>query len=210
MEVLTPIPLILDQLFTDMKLRYTGADFKFDPQLEYVQSVGGLRSLRHSLDLTDANVFPLFVFNRTNLVPVPDFNRRFFPIKKDTGLGTAVQYFMKLLQCDIMFKVFSDDVIFADTFEIMYAMVESINKIKAFTVTLPQIGDYEFYIEWSPLDETEYNKEDNLFISKSFKGTMTGSFLVVDETSADLNIIEEIHAKILNFHSVVFKDFTIS
>lgn len=210
MEVLTPIPLILDQLFTDMKLRYTGADFKFDPQLEYVQSVGGLRSLRHSLDLTDANVFPLFVFNRTNLIPVPDFNRRFFPIKKDINLGTAVQYFMKLLQCDIMFKVFSDDVIFADTFEIMYAMVESINKIKKFTVTLPQIGDYEFYIEWSPLDETEYNKEDNLFISKSFKGTMTGSFLVVDETSADLNIIEEIHAKILNFHSVVFKDFTIS
>lgn len=210
MEVLTPVPLILDQLFIDMKLRYTGADFKFDPQLEYVQSVGGLRSLRHSLDLTEANVFPLFVFNRTNLIPVPDFNRRFFPIKKDIDLGTAVQYFMKLLQCDIMFKVFSDDVIFADTFEIMYAMVESINKIKAFTVTLPQIGDYEFYIEWSPLDETEYNKEDNLFISKSFKGTMTGSFLVVDETSADLNIIEEIHAKILNFHSAVFKDFTIS
>jgi hypothetical protein len=210
MEVLTPIPLILQQLFADMKTRYTGSDFKFDPNLEYVESVGGLRSLRHSLDISEANVFPLFVFNRTNLVPIPDFNRRFIPMKKDLNLGTAIKYYMKILQCDIMFKVFSDDVIFADTFEIMYASVESVNKIKSFTVDLPEIGAFEYYIEWSPLDETEYNKTDNLYISKSFKGTLKGSFFVVDENETTLNLISAIHAKILDFHNLVLSDLTIS
>ena len=210
MEVLTPIPLILDQLFTDMKLRYTDSEFKFDPTMGYVESVSGLRSLRHSLDVTSFNVFPLFVFNRTNLVPVSDFNRRFTPIKKDIGLGTAIQYYMKVLQCDLMFKVFSKDIIFSDTFEIMYGLVESVNKIKKFTVTLPEIGDFDFYIEWEPLDETEYNKEDNFYISKSFKAVLKGSFLIVDETALDIKIIKTIKAKIFDFHNQVLSDLTIS
>lgn len=210
MEVLTPIPLVLYQLFTEMKVRYPGGEFKFDPNMEYVQSVGGLRSLRHSLDVTESNVFPLFVFNRTNLVPLPDFNRRFNPMKKDTELGTGINYYMKLLKCDLMFKVFSDDVIFADTFEVMYAIIESVNKIKSFTVSLPDVGDFDFYIEWSPLDESEYSKTDNLYISKSFNGTLQGSFFVVDETEATVNIIKTIRAKILDFHNLVLSNITIS
>lgn len=210
MEVLTPIPLILDQLFIDMKVRYTTADFKFDPSMEYIQAMSGLRSLRHSLDISNFTVFPLFVFNRTNLIPVSDFNRRFSPLKKDINLGTAVSYFMKVLQCDLMFKVFSDDVIFADTFEIMYASVESVNKIKSFTVNLPEIGDFDFYIEWGSLDESEYNKDANLYISKSFKATLKGSFFVVDETALDLKIIKTIKAKILDFHNQLLADLTIS
>lgn len=210
MEVLTPIPLILSQLFTDMRVRYTNSDFKFDPSMEYISSVGGLRSLRHSLDITNFNVFPLFVFNRTNLIPVPDFNRRFIPIKKDINLGTAITYFMKILQCNIMFKVFSTDVIFADTFEIMYAAVESVNKIKSFTVNLPEIGDFEFFIEWGSLDESEYNKDANLYISKSFSATLKGSFFVVDDTAADLKIIKTIKAKIFDFQHQVLSDLTIS
>jgi hypothetical protein len=210
MEVLTPIPLILNQLFTDMKLRYTDAEFKFDPNMGYVEAMSGLRSLRHSLDVTSFNVFPMFVFNRTNLVPVSDFNRRFQPIKKDIGLGTAVQYYMKVLQCDIMFKVFSKDVIFSDTFEIMYGSVESVNKIKSFTVDLPEIGNFDFYIDWDQLDESEYNKQDNLYISKSFKATLKGSFFVVDESALDLKIIKTIKARILDFHHQVLSDLTIS
>lgn len=210
MEVLTPIPLILDQLFIDMKVRYPTADFKLDPNLAYVSSVSGLRSLRHSLDITNYSVFPLFVFNRTNLIPYPENRRRFQVLNRNLGLGTAVKYTMKNLTCDIMFKVFSQDVIFADTFEIMYGLVESVNNIKSFTVTLPEIGNFDFYIEWDQLDETEYNKEDNLYISKSFKATLTGSFFVYDESAAALNIIETIRAKILNFHNVVLSDLTIS
>lgn len=210
MEVLTPIPLILDQLFTDMKVRYPAADFKFDPSMEYIKTVSGLRALRHSLSITDYSIFPLFVFNRTNLIPPSDFNRRFIALTKDTGLGTAVEYSVKVMQCDLMFKVFSKDVIFSDTFEIMYGVIESVNKIKSFTVTLPDVGDYTFYIEWDQLDEGEYNKEDNLYISKSFKATLKGSFFVVDETALDRKIIKTIHARILSFHNQVLSNLTIS
>jgi hypothetical protein len=210
MEVLTPVSLVLDQLFTDMKVRYPTAAFKLDPNLTYVNSVSGLRALRHSLNLTNYSVFPLFVFNRTNLIPSQDFNRRFQVLNRDLDLGTAVKYTMKNLTCEIMFKVFSQDVIFADTFEIMYGMVESVNSIKSFTVTLPEIGDFSFYIEWNQLDETEYNKEDNLYISKSFKAILKGSFFVYDETAASLHIIETIRARILNYHNIVLSDLTIS
>ena len=109
-----------------------------------------------------------------------------------------------------MFKVFSKDIIFSDTFEIMYGLVESVNKIKKFTVTLPEIGDFDFYIEWEPLDETEYNKEDNFYISKSFKAVLKGSFLIVDETALDIKIIKTIKAKIFDFHNQVLSDLTIS
>jgi len=209
MEVLTPIPLILSQLCTEIKTRYTAAEFKFDPNMGYVESVSGLRSLRHSLDETNFNLFPLFVFNRTNMVPVDNFNRRFSPIDKDTLAGTATIYSMKLLQCDIMFKVFSKDVIFADTFEIMYGVNESVNQIRKFTVTLPDIGDFDFYIDWKNLDETEYSKTDNFYISKSFSGTLKGSFFIVDESTIGTNLITTIRAKIMNFHHQVLADITV-
>ena len=56
MEVLTPIPLIFSELFTQIKVRYSGAEFKFDPTMNYVETFSGLRSLRHSLDETNFNI----------------------------------------------------------------------------------------------------------------------------------------------------------
>jgi hypothetical protein len=203
MEVLTPIPLILSSLFTGMKTRYSDAVFKFDPSMEYVNSMSGLRALRHSLDTSNINVFPLFVFNRTNLIPMNNTNRRFFPMAKNELTGTALKYSMKSLQCDILFKLFHKDVIFTDTFEIMYNVVESVNTIKYITVDLPDIGDFDFYLDWKNIDEGEYNKKDNFYLTKSFSATLRGSFFVFDETDLATSLITSINARILDFHSQV-------
>jgi hypothetical protein len=210
MEVLTPIPLILSSLFTEMKLRYSDAIFKFDPSLEYVSSMSGLRALRHSLDISNINVFPLFVFNRTNLAPMGGINRRFSPIDKNLITGNALKYSMKSLQCDVMFKLFHKDVIFTDTFEIMYSVVESVNTIKSFTVNLPEIGDFDFFLDWKNIDAGEYNKENNFYLTKSFSAILKGSFFVFDETDLTTNLITTINARILDFHNQVLSNQVIS
>ena len=202
MQVVTPISLIIQALLTEIGARYEGSTFKFDPNLTYVEVVSGVRAIQHSFDIKKDQVFPLFAFSRTNLVPIQDPNlpRMLFPYEVNELEGTADTFRGRFCQFDLLFKLFTRDVLWMETFEVMYSNHVSINAIKEFTYDLPEIGNWTYQCKWGDLEESEYNKVDNFYQAVGFRATVYGTFMVTD-SDAPLPVIEHIRARIMDFNA---------
>jgi hypothetical protein len=170
--------------------------FKFDPSLTYEESIRGLRAIRSSLPISQEQVFPLFTYS---LGPIKKYQqgRRQFPIQKSADPLTdphAKDFISRICEFDITWKMYYSDIINFTTFEIFYMVEKSVNDVKEITVTLPELGDFRYFITWKDVDQVEYHKQDNLYISAGGTCTMVGELLI--GLDPPLSLITEINARL--------------
>lgn len=207
--VITPIPLILKALDDEIKLRYSDITTQYDPSMTYEETVKGVRYTRSSMDVSESQVFPLLAFSRSSVIGQVDNPRRHIPMRPRTADHVADQFQSRHCQFDYLFKFYERDVVMADTFEVMFNTHASINDIKTLTVTLPEIGDFEYQCIWNDLDEIEFNKEDNFYISSAGSCTIIGQFVVMEDVPYPL--IEQINLLIQDWtHNVTYRTITIT
>lgn len=201
-KVVTPWAIIMSELLDQIKIRYTNANFRFEPSMEYVDAIKGLRAVRNSKDIDDIGVFPLFVFNRGNILPHEFIGRRFSPLNRTDNNANEMK--SRMCQVEVMFRVYSRDTVFADTFEVMYNNRESVNEILTISVDLPELGEFPFYIEWNDLSGITFNKTDNFYIGIDFGAKICGNFMLME--NASVSIIEHINLKIMDYERTVFTE----
>ncbi len=198
--VLTPIPLVMNEILNEIQVLYPDVTFKFDPTLTYEESIKGVRALRSAFDLTNEQVFPLFTYTLGVLKPF-EIPRKQFPQTRNTAIPFFEGRDFKARYCsfEIPWKWYYSDIIASKTFEVMFATETSINLVKNVFLEWTEIGIFEYQVVWDfmSLENVTYNKQDNLYMSCDGKCTVTGEFVMLSDVP--LKYIEEIDLRIKNY-----------
>lgn len=200
--VLTPIPLVMNELLNEIQKLYSDVTFKFDPTLTYEESLRGVRALRSAFDLTNEQVFPLYTYTLNVLKPF-EIVRKQFPHRRNTEnpLFQGKDYKARYCSFDVPWRWYYSDIVASKTFEVMFATETSINLIKNLFLDFNDIGTFEFQVMWdfTSLDSVTYNKKDNLYMACDGKCTITGEFIMLSDVPT--KYIEEIHLRVKNYVS---------
>lgn len=198
--VLTPLPLIMNELLNGIKTLYPDVSFKFDPTLSYEESIKGVRALRSAFDISNQQVFPLFTYTMNVLKPY-EIPRKQFPQKRNIAgdVFQGVDYKSRYCSFEVPWKWYYSDIIASKTFEVMFATETSINLVKEVSLTFNDIGVFEYQVVWGfmGLESVSYNKQDNLYMSCDGKCNITGEFIMVSDLP--LKYIQEINTRIKNY-----------
>lgn len=198
--VLTPIPVIMDEILNQIKTIYPDCTFKFDPTLTYEESIKGVRALKSAFDISKEQVFPLMTFTLGVLKPY-EIPRKQFPHARNNTppLFQGKDYKSRYCSFDVPFKWYYSDIIASKTFEVMFATETSINLVKNVFVDLTDIGTFEYQVIWDfmGLETVAYNKQNNLYMSCDGKFVVTGEFIMLSDLP--VKYIEEINLRIRNF-----------
>lgn len=197
---ITNISLILDKFLTDLKAETDNAIHPvFDPTLTYEESIKGIRALRSSFQVQENTVYPLFAFNRRPIVKSDDIVR-VFNAKSAVDSNLEVDKFKFFWgEFEFLFKYIVKNPTDIEEFEILYGMEEHIGKRKVITPNLPVVGDMEFYVTWNKLEELEFNKENNIYISAGSSAKISGRFILMEDTPK--KIIERINLYVKDFET---------
>ena len=203
--VLTPIPLIFNEVMTKMNFVYPDLTFKFDPTLQYEESIRGVRAMRTAFDITKQQVFPLFTFNMEVLKPF-EMTRFQLPVQKDIPNAIAKQYRSRYCAMVVNWKWYETDVVASKTFEVMFNTKTSINQVENVTLSWTDIGDFEYQVNWpfEGLNSASYNKQDNLYLSVEGTCLVMGEFVTLQDVPAKL--ITEINLRVKDFFGRVTMD----
>lgn len=209
MQVLTPIPLIMNQILVDIKGVYPDISYKFDPTMSYEETIRGLRAIRSSLPISNEQVFPLMTYSLGPISPT-QIGRRNFPIRKDIPNLRADQFIARMSQFDLMWKFYYSDLINFTTWEVMWMADMAINKIKEVSVAMPVIGNFRYFIVWDKVEGITFNKQDNLYMEATGKATVTGEMIIGQDLPTPL--INEINVWFKDFkqHSLVYDHMKIT
>lgn len=198
--VLTPIPLIFNEVLNGIQNIYPDVTFKFDPSLTYEESIKGVRALRSAFDVSQEQVFPLFTYTLSVLKPY-EIPRKQFAHKRNELNPIFQGKDYKARQCafEVPWKWYYSDIIASKTFEVMFATETSINLVKNVHFTFLDIGTFEYQVIWDfmSLESVAYNKQNNLYMSCDGKCTITGEFVMVSDLP--LKYIEEIDLRIKSY-----------
>ena len=129
------------------------------------------------------------------------------PSQRIGETADALSFLCRPCEFNLVFQHYESDMILYDTFEIMYLNKASYNQVQEFTVTLPIIGDFKFFLIWSDLDSVEHSIEDNRYIMTSGMVTVRGYFFVMQETPDAL--IEHINLVISEYNGSILQTLTI-
>lgn len=207
MRVVTPTAVVLMAMFNAMRERYPNLTIQFDPSLSYETSIQQVRTVRSSKQITEDTLFPLFTFKKEVMKPF-EGNRRFqLPSHRIGDTADALSFLCRPCEFNLVFQHYESDMIMYDTFEIMYLNKAAYNQVQEFTVTLPIIGDFKFFLIWSDLDSVEHSIEDNRYIMTSGMVTVRGHFLVMQEVPDPL--IEHINLVISDYKDTVLYSGTV-
>ncbi|MFA5071218.1 MAG: hypothetical protein WC511_02495 [Candidatus Pacearchaeota archaeon] len=196
--VLTPIPLIMNEVLNKIQVMYPKANFKFDPTLTYEESIRGVRSVRSAFDITKQSVFPLFTFNMGVLKPFEMV--RFQPaIQKDIPNLAASQFKTRYCSFEVNWRWYTTDIVASKTFEVMFLAQAAINDIKNVTLSWQEVGTFDYQVIWpfEGLTSAGYNKQDNLYNFVDGVVQITGEFICMSDVSAKL--IGEIDFRLRDF-----------
>ena len=198
--VLTPIPLICNEILDGILGLYPDCSFKFDPTLQYEETIRGVRGLRSAFDVSKEQVFPLFSYTLGVLKPF-EIPRKQFPYKRNDlpPLFQGKDYKARQCMFEIPWKWYYSDIIASKTFEVMFATETSINLVKNVTLEFNDIGTFEYQVVWDfmGLESVAYNKDNNLYMSCDGKCTVNGEFVMLSDVP--VKFIEEIDLRIRKY-----------
>jgi len=198
--VLTPIPLICNEILLGIQGLYPDVSFKFDPTLTYEESVKGVRAMRSAMDVSTEQLFPLFTYNLGVLKPYEVVRKQFPHMRNEVDpFFQGKDFKSRYCSFEIPWKWYYSDIIASKTFEVMFATETSINLVKAVTLEFTDIGVFEYQVVWDfmGLESVSYNKTNNLYMSCDGKCLVTGEFIMLADTP--VKYIEEIELHIKEY-----------
>lgn len=196
--VLTPVPLVCNEILNQISVLYPDATYKFDPTLTYEESIRGVRAMRSAFDVTKEQVFPLMTFSLEVLKPY-EIMKRHYPIQKDIPNLVAKNYKSRHCAFNLNWRWYYSDIVASKTFEVMFCAETSINLVKDVKLSWSGIGDFMYQVVWpyDGLTSVTYNKQDNLYMSIDGTAQVFGEFICLQDM--DSKLIGEIDLKIKDF-----------
>jgi len=195
MQILNPLAVVLKYW---VQALYDRRNFVpvYDPTLTYEKSLSGLVTWRHAHNISNTATFPIFAYNRRAIRWQRDHGRKgltesFDVPYQDADGSTHSKIFRSIYaETEVMYRYYSDNIVDMEEFELLHALDRGFNEIKEFSVEFPIVGDVKVFLDWSPLEDLQAEKEPTLY--QSVAGTVivrTNFFL----PQGDEPMVETIH-----------------
>jgi len=196
---LATIVLSLKAVMDDVKIKYPDLKVVYDENLDYATSVEKLR-MRHLIQDTTSNAFPLFSFRRTVLHPYDKFKRA-TNIQgvdfRDPDRGFAELIRTSYGTYDIEFNVYHPDMDWIEAFEVDYIMWQGLKNIRYVTVSFPAgLGDFTYQTVWDDLNDLRINVPSQYYKAVSGIAHVHGWFMSLLTPPDTNNVIKEIWLRI--------------
>jgi hypothetical protein len=201
-DVVDTIGPVLQAFINDVvKEEMPNCNYIYDPQLTFESALGLFRQANNMENRDQTEVkdpLPLFAFSRSALKypeNTPALHRRAANNQGHyvTDNGDDVLYSMVYGEIELQFLYVNKNMKEIEQFEITYLANEGISGTKEITLNLPDLGDFNYYIEYDDLLDVDVNI-DNLYF-KSLAGTVKirGFFFIF---RSDAPLIKEINLDI--------------
>ena len=204
-DVVETVAPVLQTIINDViRFEMPSCNYVYDPDLSYETSLQRFRN-NNTMNNTTMEALPLFSFRRTALRYPDDGSAPNMRSTSHRGVqrlpdGGAVEYSAVHCEFDLDFLYINKFMQELEQFEITYMSEDGISSVKEITVTIPQLGDFKYFLAWSPLLDISDNTEDNFY--KGLAGTLKvrGFFFVFRTESKQ---ILEINANIRAFYESI-------
>ena len=154
--------------------------FVYDEEQTYDSSIKRLRANgRISGDVRE--VFPLLSYSRSVLrTSTHGVSRRLntMPIIFPQGGGIAVKTAALHGEFDLPFRLYTKSAVALENFEISYLSEVGASNEKEFTVTLPELGDFKYFVAFAPLEVKEHVSEGTFYKAAQGQMTVRGMFFL--------------------------------
>jgi hypothetical protein len=198
---LATIVLSLKSIIDTIKTRYPELKYVYDENLEYKTSVEKLR-MRHLIQSTTSDAFPLFSFRRTVLHPYTYFKR---PTNiQMVDLSDPFQGFADLIRTsygtyDLEFNIYHPDMDWIEAFEVDYLMWQGLKSIREVTVPFPAgLGDFTYQTVWDDLNDLRVNVPEQYYKAVSGTVHVRGWFMSLLAPPEENKVIKEVWLRIRN------------
>lgn len=189
---ITPLAVVLKSLSETIRAKLPTLAFVFDSTLSYQESARGQRALRSAMQINADTQFPLFGFSRSVLQPMA---QTIYRATAKSGIRVPVpgpvsdqikDIYAVSGQFDLLFRIYARDVAQLEALELLYTTKAAISDVTEFTVHIPWLADapditenpnWEYRIQWHPLDDFVAQHDPFLTFSVSGRATVSGTFL---------------------------------
>lgn len=215
-DAVTTAALVISEWMDKVTGEYKDLNLIYDEQLTIESSLTKLRAKRQRDAKQGAAELPLLAFKRSPLkFPGHGMNRRsqvtrVYNPTVNTGTGKKDQkpifYRPVYGLLEMQFMHFSQKMEDEEAFEIDYMTEDHLSAVKNLTVNIPDLGDFNYFASYSPIEEKLINSKDIYY--KVVQGTVSllGWYFTIEGAGS---IITEIHAKIESFKTEVMADIDI-
>ena len=202
---------VIKEFLDNIHRQFPEIAFVYDENLEYTSASAAFRRHQNISGATD-EFLPAFAFRRNVLRWRESGNGRRSTvcsvIDKKVSEDKAFKYRAVSGTLDIEFLFIETVAEELEKFEMLYLSDSLLNRKKILTVPIPELGEFEYQVEFNALESKTMNIDDNYY--KAVQGTVgiSGMFLLFEGTSP---IIKEINVAIKDFcTSVAYSSQTIT
>jgi len=200
LDVVTTMGAVLSEFKHMVKVEMPNVSTVYDPQLSYDTAVA--KFLKENKNY-DGGPLPLFAYNR-NISNYGDVglqrrSRNVTGTLKLDGLSGIAKYAVMHGEFIINFMYITQSMEEVERFEVAYYGAEGISKTTEITVSMPQLGDFSYFLEYNELDDIVVEKDGSYY--KGIIGTVKcrGMYFTFKGQS---DLIKEISARIISSNNI--------
>jgi hypothetical protein len=203
-DVVNTTGAVLQTFINDVvKEEMPDCNYVYDPQLTFESSMALIRAANNKLDRNQFQVkpsIPLFAFSHSALKYSEDITSTNKRMANNVGhykteSGNHYTYATFHGEIELQFLYVNTSMRELDKFAITYLSNEGISGTKQITVNLPDLGDFNYYIEYEDMLDINVNIENVYY--KSLAGTIKirGFYFTF---RSEASVIEQINLSIYN------------
>lgn len=177
---------ILKQLDQEMNIVYSE---------EYDDYISVINKLRSDNQGSSTTVFPLLSFRRDVIRYQDNGAGKRFHMVPTLNTSGDVQYRTLSGLIELDFSYWHKDMPHIENFELLYMTELGLSKGKEFYVTIPDLGEFTYYVQFSELDSKIINTVENSYRSVLGKASLYGQFVIA---TGPAKVIREIMLTIRN------------
>jgi len=206
---LATIVLSLKTVVDTVKSKYPELKYVYDEKLTYQSSVEKLR-MRHVIQNTNSDAFPLFSFRRS-VLHTHEKLRRATNIQ-GVDLRDPTRGFAELIRTsygtyDLEFNIYHPDMDWIEAFEVDYLMWQGLKSIRSVVVPFPaELGDFTYQTIWDDLADLHINVPDQYYKAVAGKIHVSGWFMSLLAPPENNKLIMEIWLRIKNAKGVLLSE----
>ena len=201
------VALAIKYFIEGIKVRYPGINYVYDDQLSVESAIAKLRAKNSMEENTpSSNVFPLFVFRRSQLkFDDLTLNKRGAIFKVKNSNGKVFRSTWSRVDLDFLFV--SSNFNHIETFEINYNSDSGFRNFVDFQVAFPDLGNFHYFPRWiNDLEELNIDVQNIYYKALSSKVQIPGWYLLL---YGDYKRIEEINLEIKTFEEETLQNIVL-
>ena len=199
------VSLVLEQFLNGVIIDHPRIKTIYDEGLSFDSA---LKKFRANQDFEPAatEFLPVFIFNREPLQFAEGLNKRSQSqqtcvLASDPNQGSIYKFIVGDLFLD--YQVVFREIHEWEKMEALHLVGQGFTSNKNLVVNLPEVGEYNYQVEYEPLSDKVVNYEGAIYKSITSRAKISGTYLFFMGTAPT---IKEIEISVENFNKVVYMD----